>query len=267
MQATNHFESIRPAVKRERQERGWGSAVLAGLPHLLMGLLIGWDDFFPQNDIQTLRVVSTALGLLLAGLFVYVLTRAARNGWPLWSASWYGYLAWVVLALIGGLLNLIQSERIWVFNLAMLLGWLGAIVIGYLYLFASDRLRALLAILFLFPIMGLLSIEFIPNLIEGALAIGTWGLAAVTAALILRSGDYRRGLLYSLLLVVVLSLAISYVAVYQASGLPEFIPFNPRFSDFVSTLTMFLAIGAALFGLPPLVQWIWGFVPKKTQSS
>ncbi len=267
MQATNHFESVRPAVRRERQQRGWGSAVLAGLPHLLMGLLIGAGNFVAGGEVPSAQVYSAVIGIGLAGLVIYMLVRAARDDWPLWSASWYGYAAWIVLTVVILLTNMIQNERIWVFNIAVLVGWLGAVLIGYFYLFAADRVRSLLAILFLLPIGGLFFLEFIPNLIEGLLAIGTGSLAAVTAALILRSGDYRRGLLYSLLLVVILALAVSYVAVYQASDLPEFIPFNPRFSDFVSTLTLFLAIGAAIVGLPPLAQWIWGFVPRKTKTS
>lgn len=267
MQATNHFESVRPTVRRERQERGWGAAFLAGLPHLLMGLLICWGNFFAGSDAKSVQMISTLLGISLAGLVVFMIVRAAREDWPLWSASWYGYAAWIALAIVILLTNSIQYERMWVINLALLVGWLGAVLLGYLYLFAADRVQSLLAVVFLFPLFGLYFLEFIPNPIEGLLAIGTGSLTAVTAALIHRSGDYRRGLFYSLLLTLVLGVSFAYVGVYQANELPEFIPFDPQFSDFTSMLGLYLAIGAVIYGLPPLVEWIWGFFPKKIKTA
>lgn len=70
----------------ERQPGTWGAAILAGLPHLLMGLLIGVGKLLDQT-IQINQNISNALGISLGLLVIAILIYAWRRGWPLWSAS------------------------------------------------------------------------------------------------------------------------------------------------------------------------------------
>ena len=85
----------------ERQPGAWGVAFLAGLPHLLMGLLIGLGKLSVFDVYQTSQTISVIIGLALALLVVAMLMLAWRRGWPLWSASWYLYGVWVTIAILG----------------------------------------------------------------------------------------------------------------------------------------------------------------------
>jgi hypothetical protein len=128
----------------------------------------------------------------LMGLVAVVLFFAWRRGWPLWSASWYGYGTWTAMALISFVISRLDED--WRYTNALFLGWIGLCIIGYFYLFSKDRLKALLAVAFLFPMLGIMFLEFVPSAIEGWLAIGLGLLTTLTAAAIVRLGDFPIGL-------------------------------------------------------------------------
>jgi len=83
----------------EPQPSSWGEAIIAGIPHLLMALLIGIGKLFDQI-IQINQNISIVLGITLGVVVTALLILARRRDWPLWGASWYFYGSWVVLAIL-----------------------------------------------------------------------------------------------------------------------------------------------------------------------
>jgi hypothetical protein len=178
----------------EPRPGSWKAAFLAGLPHILMGLLIGTGKLLTTAASRPSQAMSIIAGVSLMGLVVIVLFFAWRRGWPLWSASWYGYGTWTAMALISFVISQLELDEDWRYTNALFLGWIGLCIIGYFYLFSKDRLKALLAVAFLFPMLGIMFLEFVPDFIEGWLAIGLGLLTTLTAGAIVRLGDFPIGL-------------------------------------------------------------------------
>jgi hypothetical protein len=217
-----------------------------------MGLLIGTGKLLTTATSGPSQAMSTMAGVSLMGLVVVVLFSAWRRGWPLWSASWYGYGTWTAMVLISFAIRQLELED-WRYSYALFLGWIDLCVIGYLYILSKDRLKALLAVAFLFPMLGIMFVEFVPDFIEGWLAIGLGLLTALTAGAIVRLGDFRTGLRLALGVNLVNGLALAYVGEYQASDLPPGIPHSPTFANFAELLTLYLILAFGLIGGPLLV--------------
>jgi len=102
--AINRAAGGTQAILEEGHEPGsWRDAALAGLPHLLMALIIGLPGLLRAYGVlapytQGMPISETLLGLGLVGAIIAVLITAWRRGWPRWSASWYAY-GLVVIAL------------------------------------------------------------------------------------------------------------------------------------------------------------------------
>lgn len=235
----------------------WQAAFLAGLPHILMGLLIGLSKFLTTATSHPSRTASTIVGASLMGLVVAMLFFAWRRGWPLWSASWYGYGVWAAMALVSLAISQLELEESWRYTNALYLGWLGLWILGYFYLLAKDRLKALLAVAFLFPMFGILFLEFVPNPIEGWLAIGLGLLSALTSGAIVRRGDFRLGLRSALGVNVAIGLALAYVGEYQTADLPLSLQQTLSLSNFAGLLTLYLVLALGLIGGPLLLRNLW----------
>ncbi len=187
---TNQIDKLNASTTKHNPG-SWGAACLAGLPHLLIPL-IGVGKFlhnggFYQFSQNALAALGISLGLLVAIILVY----AWRRGWPLWSASWYSYWLFILMAISTYVIVELDLNQSWRYTNALFLGWIAVWGIGYLYLFFRDRLRALLTIFFLIPLLGVMMLEFIPDPIEGWLAVSLGLLTALTAATIVRLGSYR----------------------------------------------------------------------------
>lgn len=233
----------------------WGAAILAGLPHL-WGLLIGVANFLPnggfyqfsQNALATLGI---SLGLLVAIILLY----AWRRGWPLWSASWYGYSLFILMAIATYVISELDLNQSWRYTNALFLGWIAVWGIGYLYLFFRDRLRALLTIFFLIPLLGVMMLEFIPDPIEGWLAVSLGLLTALTAATIVRLGSYRVTLGLVIGVNLIAALALAYIGEYKLLDLPTNAPpHTPQFLNFLALLALYTLIALILMGTPYLIQ-------------
>ena len=251
----------------EGQPGSWRAAFLAGLPHLLMGALIGIGKLQSTTTYQLSETVSVIVGISLMILVVAMLVYAWRRGWPLWSASWYGYGLWAFMALATYGISELNLHESWRYTNAMFVGWLAIWGIGYLYLFFHDRLRALLSIFYFVPLLGVMMLEFIPNPIEGWLAIGLGLLTALTAGTIVRLGNYRitLGLVIGVNLIAALTLA--YIGEYQIKDLPTGIPAHaPKFTNFLELLALYTIVALLLMGTPFLIQGIVNFGRRKLLS-
>jgi len=251
----------------EPRPGSWKAAFLAGLPHILMGLLIGIGKLLTTATSRPSQTMSTIAGVSLMGLVAVVLFFAWRRGWPLWSASWYGYGTWTAMVLVSFVINQLELDEDWRYSYALFLGWIGLCIIGYLYILSKDRLKALLAVAFLFPMLGIMFLEFVPDFIEGWLAIGLGLLTTLTAGAIVRLGDFPIGLRLALGVNLVNGLALAYVGEYQASDLPPGIPHTPTFSNFAELLTLYLVLAFGLIGGPLLLWSLWNSAMNRVRPS
>lgn len=247
----------------DRQPGTWGAAFLAGLPHLLMGLLIGIGKLFDQN-IPVNQSVSIVLGVSLGVAVIASLVFAWRRGWPLWSASWYLYGTWITIVIIGLIIENLDLQESWRYTNAMLFGWLIFCIIGYFSLLFKTKLHALMAIAFLFPFIGLVLLEFIPNTIEGWLAIGLGLLAAATAGAVIRAGEFRIGLGLVLGLNLIAGLSIAYISEYKMLDLPPLAPAHvPQFNRFLMNLMLYSIFSLGVVAIPFFLRGLWNFGKRK----
>jgi hypothetical protein len=243
----------------------WTAAVLAGLPHLLMGLLIGGGKLL-VTTVHPPPTLSTSSGILFMAVVVAGHLFAWRRHWPLWSASWYGYGVWAAMALASLGLNRVDLEGAWAITHGLYLCWIGLVILGYVALLVRDQLRGLLAVAFLMPMLGLTLLEFVPNVIEGWLAIGLGLLAAGAAGAIVRLGSFSTGLGLALGVNLVAGVALAYVTEYQGSEFPLGMAAAPTLSGFATGLIVYLVPTLGLIGLPLLLLGLWQVVVGQAEA-
>jgi hypothetical protein len=246
----------------------WREVILGGLPHFLMGSLIAANKFLSVvESYPKSRDVSLVYGICLGMLVIAILFLAWRRDWPNWSASWYGYPTFIVMVLMFyGVIGFKLPES-WHYTNTLFLGWLALWGIGYLYLFFKDRIKALLAIFFLLPLLGVEMLEFIPNPIEGWLALGIGLMDALVAGIIIRRGNYR---LASRLVVgvnLVAALILAYTGEYLIADLPpNYIYQTPSFSNFLELLILYGIVALVLMGTPFILQGTVNFLRPRLRS-
>lgn len=251
----------------EHPPGSWGAACLAGLPHLLIPL-IGVGKLLANYRIyQFSQNALAALGISLGLLVAIILLYAWRQKWPLWSASWYGYSLFILLAISTYVIVELDFNQSWRCTNALFLGWIAVWGIGYLYLFFRDRLRALLTIFFLIPLLGVMMLEFIPDPIEGWLAVSVGLLSALTAVTIVRLGSYRVTLGLVIGVNLIAALVLAYIGEYKLLDLPTNAPpHTPQFLNFLALLTLYTLIALILMGTPYLIQGLVNFGKRKLLS-
>lgn len=248
----------------ERQPGSWGAAILAGLPHVLMGLLysagrFGIFDVYEVSQTGNL-IIGTGLALLVTGL----LAVAWRRGWPLWSASWVLYGTWVTLAVVGLTIESLNLEDSWRYTNLLFIGWVLLCIIGYFAILTKSKLHGLLSVAFLFPMLSVMMLEFIPNSIEGWLALSVGLLAAVAAGAIVRVGEFRLALGLVLGINLIAGLASAYVSEYKMLDLPPGIPAHvPRFGRFLGLLGLYALVGLGMIAIPFILRGLWNFGKRK----
>lgn len=263
---TNGLLPSKPATT-ERQPGTWGAAFLAGLPHLLMGWLIGAGKLGIFDIYQVSQTGNAIIGIGLALLVMGMLIFAWRCGWPLWSASWYLYGTWVTLVIIGLGIENLDLENSWIYTYALFLGWILLCIVGYFIILSKSKLHGLLSVAFLFPLLGVMFLEFIPNPIEGWLAIGLGLFTALTVASIVRIGNFHVGLWLVLGVNMIAGLSLAYVGEYQIKDLPPGLPTHiPKFGNFLELLTVYSIFGLGVVALPFILRSVWNFGKRKLRT-
>jgi hypothetical protein len=260
---TNGQNPSKP-VSAEREPGTWGASTLAGLPHLLMGLLIGAGKLGIFDIYQVSQTSTAIIGIGLALLVMGMLFFAWRHSWPLWSASWYLYGTWVVLAILGLGLESLNLEGSWRYTNAIFLGWILLCIVGYFIILSKSKLHGVLSVAFLFPFLGIMFLEFIPNPIEGWMAIGLGLLTALTIGAIIRLGEFLSGLWLVLGVNLIAGLSLAYVGEYQIKDLPPNIPAHiPKFGNFLELMMLYSIFGMGIVALPFLLRGLWNFARRK----
>ncbi len=265
MTAISSSNDVQPQVS-VLQPGSWGAAFLAGLPHLLMGLLIGLDRLAGIYVYETSQTIEIIIGAALALLVAVMLILAWRRGWPLWSASWYLYGTWVSVAIIGLTIESLHLQDSWRYTNAMFIGWILLCIIGYFALLLKSKLHGLLSVAFLFPMLGMMFLEFIPNPIEGWFAIGVGLLAALSAGAIVRSGDFRAALGWVLGVNLAIGLVWAYISEYKMHDLPNGISHIPKFGNFLEILGVYSIFSLGVVAIPFILRGLWNFGRRKLAS-
>jgi len=251
----------------ERHPGAWGAAFLAGLPHLLMGLLICLGRLSVFDVYQTSNTIPVIIGVALALLVAAMLILAWRRRWPLWSASWYLYGAWVTMAVLSLAIESLDLRDSWRYTNALFVGWILFCITGYFAILSRSNLHGLLSVAFLFPLLGVMMLEFIPNPIEGWLALGVGLLAALAAGAIVRVGELRPALVLVFGLNLVSGLAWAYISEYKMEDLPAGIPAHlPKFSNFLELLALYSLFGLGVLALPFILRGLWHYGKRKLSS-
>jgi hypothetical protein len=205
------------------EAEGWGASFLAGLPNLLMGILIVSSTLISEIkgiDGNTLgNVQSAAMGVVLLGVLVFSIAR----GWQRWSASWLVYMFLFAVVLLGLATNRLASGLTgsdeWVSNVQELLFPLAVAYLLY-KIACVDRLRALLAAVPPMAFLWSVFQEFVPAL-PRALAWGWLSLLAFGASvMIFRTRRLTAALALALLVPALGGLPFAYLGVYMGGTLP-----------------------------------------------
>lgn len=262
-------KKVRPSASSvaERQPGSWGAAILAGLPHLLMGLLFAAGRFGIFDVYEVSQAGNLIIGTGLALLVIGVLVVAWRRGWPLWSASWYLYGTWVTLAVVGLAIESLNLEDSWRYTNVMFIGWVLLCIIGYFAILTKSKLHGLLSVAFLFPMLSVMMMEFIPNPIEGWLVIGVGLLAALAAGAIVRVGEFRLALGLVLGINLIAGLAWAYISEYKMLDLPVGIPAHvPQFSRFLGLLGLYALFVLGVIAISFVLRGLWNFGKRRFAS-
>lgn len=159
----------------------WGTAV-AALPYLMMALIFVAFALFAKQ---------TTVEIVLFGTSFVVLITAWRRGWPGWSASWLGFVAFLLFyMLLPQYIGLTQTEAN---STEHLLQMMFIELIYFLPLFCvfywlGGRWPQASAVVLLPPIgfSWLLHMEFVPQNLTTLIYVFTWVWLAVTAVLLAR---------------------------------------------------------------------------------
>lgn len=237
----------------------WRDSFMAGVPHLLAALFVGMEMFF--HTAAAYPMIRIGMGISILVVFIAAAVYAWRQKWPLWSASWYGYWSWLgVIVFVMGMISLNAKVQIfveWELSIALLLITLFLLVAALFRLFRSDRVKGLLAALFLMPILlPLMVLEFVPDAVKGYLMLGSGSVSALAAALIVRLCNWRSGVWLALGGNLIMGIVHSYVGVYKLD-----IPFPGQYIanplDLLFHLLAFIVVSLVLILGPSLFWSAW----------
>ncbi len=217
--STGGGATVRTPIRGE----GWGASLLAGLPNLVMGIIIvssaviGELKGADQIAFRVLQIVITSV--LLLGVLLFSISR----GWRLWSASWLTYLFLLAVILLSLAANSLASNITgiddWVPGVQMMA--IPLLLAYLLYKIAcSDRLRGLLAAV---PPMALIWAYF-EELVPALPRALAWGwifvLAFGASVMMLRTRRFTAALGLAMAVPVLGGLPFVYLGVYEGGTLP-----------------------------------------------
>jgi hypothetical protein len=244
------------------QRGSWADSVLAGLPHLLIAVLFTVTGAIVNARLAALSRVIVLL-LLLIG-FLATIYYTWRNHWPVWSASWYGYVGLIVL------LFAILPYQDWsgigdqIFKgISFVLLLLSLITILYWF----SRRNPIEGLLMAMPVIILywfVVMEFIPHSIRFWLTFWIFLLSTLTAVTITRLNDIRRAVWLVLGASILIGLPIAYARTYW-HNIPEGHFSPPTIGQMVELFSVpWLASSALVVG--PILGWgLWNFAKRHSK--
>ena len=230
---------------------GWGASFMAGLPHLLIGIIIVGENIIygikgiNQNAFNYL--VITCLSISLLGVLIYSISR----GWKSWSASWIVYMFVVTIILLSrvasALPHTIVANNAWVSEVLILVIPLPLAYLLY-KIACRDRLRGLLAAVPPMAILWLFFLESVPALQE-SLAWGWMFLLAFTATvMMLRTKRFTVALGLAVAVPVFGGFPFAYLGVYMGGNQLFFEPASSLHEVFRNYLPFLVMVLTFLLG-------------------
>ena len=158
-------QTVQFALQAESRPAPRWAPLLAGLPHLFVGMVLS-IDLFVRSSIpghKTLPFLRSSNTLLLPFLAVclVVFFYARRHHAPLWTASWDGYAILLASAISAVLLGAMDEDS-YVFQVGFTILALLALLIGYFLRFRYAPLHAILMGLLLLPLSALIFLDTVP---------------------------------------------------------------------------------------------------------
>ena len=233
---------------------GWGASLLAGLPHLLIGIIILSSELIYGLKGINYNLLNTLLVIAISILFIGVLLFNISKGWKSWWASWLGYTVFLVIILLSlagnAIPHFIIKNNNWVNEIQRLV--IPIILAYFLYkITCKDRLRGLLAAIPLMAIIWAYFLEFVPTL-QKSLAWGWIFLLAFTATvLMLRTKRFTTALLLAMAVPVFGGFPFAYLSVYMGGTLPFSEP-GPGLLEVVRQYLPFVVLAMTLVLGPQL---------------
>jgi hypothetical protein len=223
---------------------GFGPSLIAGLPHLLIGIsivgsaIIGATAGIYQNVFSYLSLIFFLI--LLFGVVIYGFSK----GWNRWSTSWMIYLfIFAISALSVGLNALspsIRGRADWL-N-AVLLITIPSLLAYLLYKIAcKDRLRGLLAAVPPMVIVWGYFEEFVPTLPRTLACAWLFILAFTGTVLMLRTKSFSAALGLAMLVPILGGFPFAYLGVYMGGTLPFSEP-GPSMQEVIRQYIPFLVM-------------------------
>lgn len=202
---------------------GWGASFMAGLPHLLMGIIIISYEIIYQIKVINQNVFSNFLlvcfSLLLLGVLIFNITK----GWKSWSASWIVYMYVLAISLLSLVANALPHSILknnnWVNEVQVIVIPLALAYLLY-KLACKNRLRGLMAAIPPMAIIWTFFLEFVPALQKSLAWIWIFLLAFTVSVLMLRTKRFSTALLLALAVPILGGFPFAYLGVYMGGTLP-----------------------------------------------
>ncbi len=227
---------------------GWGTSVLAGLPHLIFGIILVVTELISGvtgvNSNLLGNLFLTGFCLLLLGVFIFSLFR----GWKIWTASWIVYMFWVGFALLSiawnELFSTVTINHNWLYESQVIV--IPLLLAYLLYKIAcKDRMRGLLAAIPSMTIIWIYFLEFVPSLQKSLAWIWLVTLAFAATVMMMRTKRFSTALGLAMVVPILGGFPFVYLGVYMGGTLPFSEP-GPSlmevFRQYLPFLVMALAV-------------------------
>jgi len=203
----------------------WKDTWRAGLPHCLVMVFASLAIFlqnapFMADEHGIGAFISVITTILIWGILLVTFGRtfwtAHKEGWPGWSASWFGYLFVLVAAPVIIFLQETPFATARGLDQFFFAGILPLVLTGFFYfLVRKDWIKTLLvaapfAILLWMPVL-----EFVPNPIRNPLNVWMFVVIAGVSMAIVRAGDWRKGAWLIMAGSLLVGLPVAYARTYH----------------------------------------------------
>lgn len=214
-------QTVHIAPQAESRPSSRWAPLLAGLPHLSMGIILSIDlfvrSFIPGHKTLPFFRSSNILFLPLLAICLVVFLYARRQHAPLWTASWDGYTVMIAMSVFTVLLGAVD-EGSYVFQVGFTILALLAVPIGYFLRFRYAPRHALLMGLLLLPFSALIFLDTVPLFHQAVFVLALYLSYALLAAWVVVSPGWTAAVTVTWVVSILLAVIQGVVfAVYSAA--------------------------------------------------